>query len=144
MTNRCGGGILTLVTTIYINMTTDIINQLKRGIDQEDAILINDFPIKSLSLSKSGFNSTLVHIQHGNKSMTSGPIEVMYNIETKQFLVTDGYHRVVQDILQKKKTIPIKLWSTGYSDYYSNIPKEDLLFEYSKISMYVGNDNEEN
>lgn len=61
----------------------------------------------------------------------------MYNIETKQFLVVDGYHRVVQQIRKNKKTIPIKIWSSSYSDYYANIPDEDLVSE-SKTKNVFG------
>lgn len=117
-------------------MTEDIINQLKRGVDREDAISINEFPIKSLSLSKKAINSTKIDIKNGSKSMTSGPIEVMYNIETKQLLVTDGYHRVVESILNKKKAVPIKIWSTTYSDYHANIPKEDLFESKSNKEIF--------
>jgi len=107
----------------------NLMDTLKKGIDREDAILIEKFPIKSLSLSKKAINAGMVDVRKGSGSFTKGPVEVMYNIENGQFIITDGYHRIVDYLSKKKQFIPIKIWSTTYSDYHANIQKDDLFFE---------------
>jgi hypothetical protein len=102
---------------------------LKKGIDKEDSILIKKFPIKSLSLSKKAINQSMIDVRQGSRSFTKGSIEVMYNIENGQFIVTDGYHRIVDYLSKKQQFIPAKIWSTTYSDYHANIQKDDLFFE---------------
>ena len=106
----------------------NLMDTLKKGIDKEDAILIEKFPIKSLSLSKRGINQSMMDVRQNRGSFTKGPVEVMYNIENGQFIITDGYHRIVDYLSKKKQFIPVKIWSTTYSDYYANIQKDDLFF----------------
>lgn len=107
--------------------------ELQRGVDRDEAFSIMDFPIKALSISKKAASLGMDDIKHGRGSKTQKPVDVMYNIDYGQFIITDGYHRVLEAIMRKEKTIKIKVWSTTYSDYYSSVRKEDLLFEPTKI-----------
>jgi len=118
---------LSIDENINVGISAHDIETLNRGVDLDDAMLIPNFKIKDLSLSKNGLSKALIDIKKGAKSKTDAPIEVMFNIENKQFIVTDGYHRVVEYLLKKKNTISIKVWSTTYSDYYSNIYPDDLF-----------------
>ena len=111
-------------------MTYDkLMDALQKGVDKPYAILVGKFPIKALSLSRKAVSQTMIDIRHGEPSFTIGPVEVMYNIETGQFIVTDGYHRIVDLISKKKEFAPVKIWSTSYSDYYSDVREDDLFFD---------------
>jgi len=108
---------------------------LLSGIEQEHPLFIEHFPICELSLSKSAIKSTLNDIKNGKLSKTNSPIEIMYNISNNQFLITDGYHRVVQAIEKGNKNISVNIWSTKYSDYYASINSNDLFFNPKKSSL---------
>lgn len=108
----------------------DVLNVLKKyDISLDDAIVCKDFPIKALSISKKSAADTMNDIDRGFPSKSSGLVEILYNSKTNQFIITDGYHRVIAAIRKKQKTIESKIWSTTYSDYYANVNPDDLLFE---------------
>jgi hypothetical protein len=110
-------------------MSISIFDVLRKGVDKENPIFIKEFPIKSLSLSKKSIKDTYyMDIRRGKPSFTNGPIKVMYNIENGQFIVEDGYHRLVENIIKVKRFIDTMVWSAQYSDYISNIQKSDLWF----------------
>jgi len=101
-------------------------NKLNRGVDADDAIYVDKFPIKYLTVSKRGIIGAIYNIKNNNSpSQTNEPVSVFYNINTKKFLVSDGYHRVAQAYLNKEKTIPVNITSDVYSNYIANIPDEN-------------------
>lgn len=123
---------------IYIYMS-NFLDTLKAGISQNQSILVGKFPIKALSLSKNAISKTIEDIKANRGSRSKEPIEVMYNIYSGQFVITDGYHRVVEYISKRKLSIPAKVWSTTYSDYYANIQINDLFFQPIDMRNYPDN-----
>lgn len=114
-----------------------LMNDLQRVVDKQYPILVGKFPIKSLSLSKKEISNTMMDMRHGSNAITEGPIEIVYNIETSQFNVLEGYHRIVEFISKKKEFIPVKIWSTSRVDFLTNVPDNDLFFKPVPINSFV-------
>jgi tRNA nucleotidyltransferase/poly(A) polymerase len=112
-----------------IDMTT-----LNRGVGKDEPILVNDFPLNKLTVSKRGISASIQDINQKEPSKTDEPVLVFYNIEKQTFLVEDGYHRVAQAYLNKEKIIPVSIYSDNYSDYVANISPENK-FELDEVSV---------
>lgn len=114
------------LNTFYGELSENIdINKLNRGISKDEMILVNDFPLNKLSVSKGGISGAIRDINNGEPSKTNEPVLVFYNIEKQTFLVEDGYHRVAEAHLNKEKTIPVQIYSDNWSDYVANISPEN-------------------
>ena len=113
-----------------------LMDLLNREIDKSRPIPLKRFPIRVLSISKRSIQQSMMDIRQNRDSKTEGPIEVMYNIDTHQFIVTDGYHRLVNYISKKEQFIPVKIWSTTYSDYHADIRPDDLFFKPEGIDCF--------
>jgi hypothetical protein len=114
-----------------------LMNDLQRVVDKQYPILVGKFPIKSLSLSKKEINNIMMNMRHGDKGVTEGPIEIVYNIQSGQFNILEGYHRVVEFISKKKEFIPAKIWSTSHEDFLTNVSNDDLFFKPVPINSFV-------
>ena len=63
---------------------------------------------------------------------TSNPVEVLL-LDPKQnngssgYLLTDGYHRVIEAILKKERVVTCKVDTSGYNDYWA-ITKDPFPF----------------
>ena len=106
-------------------------NILNYGVGKDEMISIPDFPLKKLRVSKRGITASIQDIRQGRPSQTDEPVTVFYNIENKQFLVEDGYHRIAQAYLNKETTIPVNIYSDKWSDYVANV-SDDNQFKLSE------------
>ncbi len=64
---------------------------------------------------KHGMIATYRDIQEGRLSKTKGPIQVCWIREENKFLVTDGYHRLLQYLLEGRTEYLCEIEWTGYS-----------------------------
>lgn len=117
-------------------------NQLNKGVDADDEMFVEKFPINKLSVSKRGFIGSINDIRAGKPSKTNEPIKIFYNIKTKQFLVADGYHRVAQAYLDGKKYLPAYITSNVYSDYIATIPDEEKYLMKEEIIPFNQEEDE--
>ena len=99
--------------------------RLDRGVDKDEMVEVQDFPLKDLTVSKRGIAGAIQDIRNNEPSRTNEPVLVFYNISNKTFLVEDGYHRVAQAYLNKQTTIPVQIYSNTWSDYVANIAPEN-------------------
>ena len=71
----------------------------------EDIKEVAPLSIKDLIIElgnfKYGFIGAMADVQKGNKSRTTGPIQVTWIIEENKFVVTDGLHRLVEKVFSK-------------------------------------------
>jgi hypothetical protein len=82
----------------------------------------NDLIINSGD-SNYGIIATYKNIREGKTSRTAGPIQVCWIREENKFLVTDGYHRLVQYLLEGKTNYLCEIEWTGYSLRWRVPPK---------------------
>ncbi len=108
----------------YSDVKIDM-NKLNRGVDKDEMIIIENFPLDKLTVSKRGILGAIQDIKNGEPSKTNEPVLVFYNITHKTFLVEDGYHRIAQAYLNKEITISVQIYSNTWSDYVANISPEN-------------------
>lgn len=94
--------------------------------------------INQLLVGYSNLNRAFSNVVFGHGSFSSKlPIEVL-KLDPRQnngktgFLLTDGYHRLVEAMLLEQKEIKCKIDLSGYSDYWA-IPNELFEFQNSKF-----------
>jgi len=85
-------------------------------IKEVDILSINDLIIE-MGNSKTGFVAALFDVYKGNRSKTSGPIQVTWIHKEDKFLVTDGLHRLVEKVFSKsdKTKILCEIDWSGFS-----------------------------
>tara|TARA_R100000808_G_C2142285_1_gene150063 strand:- start:41 stop:637 length:597 start_codon:yes stop_codon:yes gene_type:complete len=79
--------------------------------------------------SKYGITATKRDILEGKVSKTEGPIQVCWIQDENKFLVTDGYHRLVQSMMKSKTNFLCEIDWTGYSLKW-RIPYGERRFKY--------------
>ena len=84
---------------------------------------INDLIVNSGD-SKYGVVATYNNILEGKSSRTEGPIQVCWIREENKFLVTDGYHRLTEYLLEGKIKYLCEIEWTGYSLKWVVPPKD--------------------
>ena len=121
-------------------MTNDgLMDALHQGIPKANAISIDKFPIKSLSLPKNEIQKAMLDVRQIKTISMKEPIEIMYDIQPGQFIVVnvpDDYYRVINFIAKKAHLIPVKIWSSFYSAG-PKIPSQDLFFKPVPINSFV-------
>ena len=77
-----------------------------------------------------GIVATYNDILEGKTSKSKAPIQVCWIREENKFLVTDGYHRLTQYLLQGKEKYLCEIDWTGYSlEWKVPSKKERLIIE---------------
>ena len=121
-------------------MTNDgLMAALHQGIPKANAISIDKFPIKSLSLPRNEIQKAMLDVRQIKTISMKEPIEIMYDIQPGQFIVVnvpDDYYRVINFIAKKAHLIPVKIWSSFYSAG-PKIPSQDLFFKPVPINSFV-------
>ena len=88
-------------------MTNDgLMAALHQGIPKANAISIDKFPIKSLSLPRNEIQKAMLDVRQIKTISMKEPIEIMYDIQPGQFIVVnvpDDYYRVINFKLFIKK-----------------------------------------
>jgi len=90
-------------------------------------------PLHDLIISKKALIKGFNNIKDGRESRTYGPIEV-WQINDK-YQIVDGYHRVIDAIINGKETIESQIIGQGYPTYYY-IAKPNDQFHYEKSINY--------
>jgi hypothetical protein len=72
-----------------------------------------------------GMVATYRDITEGKTSKTEGPIQVCWLKEENKFLVTDGFHRFLEGLLEGKTTYLCEVDWTGYTLRWSVPPIEE-------------------
>lgn len=110
VTEKAAG--LNVPKTAYIS--PELMKKLEAGVDEEDAILVPEFPVAEITMHERSFERSLRDLESGRPSKTEGPIVLFYNAQYDQFLVDDGCHRLVDAVRKGKKYVSAKVYS-GYS-----------------------------
>ena len=86
---------------------------------------------------KHGMIATYRDIQEGRLSKTKGPIQVCWIREENKFLVTDGYHRLLQYLLEGRTEYLCEIEWTGYSLEWKVPTRENrfILKENNKMKI---------
>ena len=63
------------------------ITTLNRGVGKDEPILVNDFPLNKLTVSKRGISASIQDINQKEPSKTDEPVLVFYNIEKQWMLL---------------------------------------------------------
>jgi hypothetical protein len=115
----------------------ELMDILKKGVDEPNALFIDQFPIKSLSLSRNTIAQAMLDVRQRKIHVKKEPVEVVYNTKTGQFITRiHDYYTLIDYISKKQKFIPVKIWSAEYSDYHSNVHEDDLFFEPDPINSF--------
>jgi hypothetical protein len=110
-------------------ISKDILRKLEYDPDNQFKLKIT---MNDLTISKNSINRTLNDICHGKTSKSSGNINVLYDIDKKKCIITDGWHRFVELLLNgltPENEFEIDLYSVPYNDFYS-IPSEYDTWNY--------------
>lgn len=90
--------------------------------------IINNFDISKLVVSRdSVFESYKDCIDRNKKSQTVGPLGVWITNDNEYVLV-DGYHRLIDMLFTGKQYTDIEIWHIGYSDYRYPNDKFEINF----------------
>jgi len=77
------------------------------------------------------------HFKEGIKSLTPDkPLDVLYILEENKFLLIDGYHRYVANLLAEKKEIMCRVNWLGYSLLYDIPAKERFIISEHKQLIF--------
>jgi hypothetical protein len=91
-----------------------------RGFDEsDDPVVVRRVPMDDFMHDPSGLVRATNEVRRGDVSRTKGPISLSYDPDKNTFFVIDGYHRLAEAKLAKKKTIDVKIIRSGYSDYWA-------------------------
>jgi hypothetical protein len=117
-------------------ISESIKNWEKYGLNQETEI--RNLSFGDLIISRGNYNTGIIatyrDICEGKISRTPGvPIQVCWIREENKFLVTDGYHRLVERVLKKEKLFLCEIEWTGYTLQWSIPIKEERLLETKEI-----------
>lgn len=81
-----------------------------------------------------GVIATYRDIKEGNVSRTpDDPIKVCWIRNENKFLITDGYHRLVERILRKEKSFICEIDWTGYTTKWKVPAKKDRISEIKEV-----------
>lgn len=107
---------------------------LEKGLDKPVTI---EIPIAQLTQSNKVMARTFSDINKGEIAKTNGPIDVWYDIERGQYLITDGNHRVAEALKRGENSIKVNLTSGLQNDYYAPVPKGER-YAFSEHSSITG------
>lgn len=82
--------------------------------------IINNFEINKLLISTKSLYNAYVDFLSGKPSTTNEPLGIWIN-SNNEFMLVDGYHRLIELLLKSTTTSDIKIWGIGYSDYWKDI-----------------------
>ena len=67
----------------------------------------NQIPIKDLLMTKEEISDAVSNLSRGLPSMTPGPLEVYHHKSVDRYQLTNGYHRVVEALMNGERMVPI-------------------------------------
>jgi len=100
----------------------------------ENEAEIKEIEIPSLIMTRSELFEAVSNIARGYPAATEGPIEVAYLPRVKKYQLVNGYHRMVDFLLEGRSTALAKI--TGQADW--NLPNKNDRFVYMSKMRYKG------
>lgn len=82
--------------------------------------IITEFDISKLLVSRNSLYGAYINISSNKKSKTNEPLGVWIN-DDNEFMLVDGYHRLVELLFKKIEKSDIKIWGIGYTNYWADI-----------------------
>lgn len=64
-------------------------------------------PIASLVMTRSELEAAISNIIRGHPAMTEGPVEVVYLPRSRRYQLVNGYHRMVNYLLQGASSVTV-------------------------------------
>ena len=116
----------------------ELLDFLKKGVDEPNALFIDKFPIKALSLSRNTMSQAILDVRQKKIHVKKEPIEVVYNLKTGQFITRiHDYYMIVNYVSKRQEFIPVKIWSVEYSDYHTNVHEDDLFYNPIPLNTFA-------
>jgi hypothetical protein len=133
------GGPFTIVAVFEPNQIKSTKN--KGTFDSNSNNIFEDeFPkinvsLDDLILVKKSVDGALDDFQLDKKSMTKEPIDV-WKVKDK-YLIVDGWHRFVEEIIKGKDNFDVYIVGEGYSDYYKTDFRNDEVYNIDSLKQIV-------
>jgi len=107
-------------------------SELKQVIKEELARTeIRTLPFKALIIEKGnphyGIYAAYKNVREGNGSVTTGPLQVTWLRDEDKFLLTDGFHRLVEALLRGETEHLCEIDWSGFTTMWS-VPKMNDRF----------------
>jgi len=99
--------------------------------DEENAVLIRDIPMNSITMLESQGAAILRDIQRGELSRTKGLPILWYDLSKEQLIIEDGNHRIFQKWLTGQDTFDAFVYSSDWSNYLRSVNDDEDIFRWS-------------
>ena len=100
--------------------------------NEEEGVLVNNIPMKALSMLVKQGESIMADIDRDELSLTEGLPVLFYHTEKKQLIVDDGNHRIFQRWLAGQDTFDAYVYSGSYSSYLRHVYDGEEEFDWSE------------
>ena len=93
------------------------LKKLNYSLNYEIGDIIKDFDISKLIMSRNSLYKSYIDVSCNKKTQSMGqPLQVWIN-DNDEFILVDGYHRIIDLLFTNQRYYDIQIESIGYSDW---------------------------